>query len=177
MPFGRLGAISASRALTLSITVSALAPKRCRTMPLATSPSPLSSVMPRRSSGPSSTRATSPSRNGVAAVALEDDVLDVGDALEIAAPAHHELELGEFDACARRRRRCWPGSPRALVRAGMPRARRRIGIDDDIVLLHEAADAGDFRHALGLGGGEAELPVLQASAVSARVMSLATTAY
>src|SRR5262245_18155271 len=51
--------------LTLLMTSSALAPKRCSTMPLATSPSPLSSVKPRRSSGPSSTRATSCSRTGV----------------------------------------------------------------------------------------------------------------
>ena len=35
-----------------------------------------------------------------AAVGLEDDVLDVGDAPQVAAPAHHELELGELDRAA-----------------------------------------------------------------------------
>src|SRR6266536_1702436 len=63
--FGRLLATSEIRFLTFPITSSALTPKRCSTMPLATSPSPLSSVMPRRSSGPSSTRATSRSSTGV----------------------------------------------------------------------------------------------------------------
>ncbi|GJE69578.1 hypothetical protein CHKEEEPN_1106 [Methylorubrum podarium] len=67
MPAGRLFATSASFALAPSITVRALAPKRCRMMPPATSPSPFISVMPRRSSGPSSTRAMSRTRSGVPA--------------------------------------------------------------------------------------------------------------
>src|SRR5712675_1874414 len=57
--------MSDRRAFTLSITSSAFWPKRCSAIPLATSPSPLSSVMPRRSSGPSSIRATSLSKTGV----------------------------------------------------------------------------------------------------------------
>jgi len=57
--------ISAILALTLAITSSAFWPKRAMTMPEATSPSPFSSAMPRRSAGTSSTRATSPTRTGV----------------------------------------------------------------------------------------------------------------
>ena len=56
--------------------------------------------MPRRSSGPSSTRATSLSSTGVPPFALDDDLLEVGDALEIAAAAHHVLGLGKFDRAA-----------------------------------------------------------------------------
>jgi hypothetical protein len=67
---GRLLAISLKRFLTFSMTSNAFTPKRCSTMPLATSPSPFSSVMPRLSSGPSSTRATSRSRTGVPLLVL-----------------------------------------------------------------------------------------------------------
>jgi hypothetical protein len=62
---GRLGVISSIFFLTLAMTSSAFWPKRCRTMPLTTSPSPLSSVSPRRSSGASSMRATSRNNTGV----------------------------------------------------------------------------------------------------------------
>ena len=63
-PLGRLGAISARRSFTCWMTDSAFSPKRCSAMPETTSPSPFSSVMPRRSSGVSSTRATSLSSTG-----------------------------------------------------------------------------------------------------------------
>jgi hypothetical protein len=63
-PWGRLGAISASRSLTLRITDSVFSPNRCNAMPETTSPSPFISVMPRRSSGVSSIRATSLSSTG-----------------------------------------------------------------------------------------------------------------
>ena len=76
------------------MTVSALAPERCKAMPLATSPSPLSSAMPRRSSPANSTRAMSLSSTGVPPSDLDDDVFEIADASEIAAAAHHELVLG-----------------------------------------------------------------------------------
>ena len=49
-PSGRPGFSSSIRALTPSITSSAFSPKRATTMPDTTSPSPLSSATPRRSS-------------------------------------------------------------------------------------------------------------------------------
>jgi len=69
-PSGRPDATSAILAFTLSITSSAFWPKRAITMPATTSPSPLSSVSPRRSSGTNSTRATSLIRTGVPPSAL-----------------------------------------------------------------------------------------------------------
>ena len=77
-PSGRLGGELGDALLDVARSPRARsAPKRCRAMPETTSPSPLSSVMPRRSSGPSSTRATSREQHRRAAVALDDDLLDV----------------------------------------------------------------------------------------------------
>ena len=42
------------------------------------------------------------------------------------------------------------------------------GIDDHVVLLDEAADAGDFGDALGLGQAEADFPVLQRTQLGKR---------
>ena len=44
------------------------------------------------------------------------------------------------------------------------------GIDDDVVLLDEAADAGDLGHAFGLGQSEADLPVLQRAQIGQRLV-------
>ena len=56
--------------------------------------------MPRRSSGPSSTRAMSLSSTGVPPSTLTTMLLEVVDALEIAAAAHHELVLGKLERAA-----------------------------------------------------------------------------
>ena len=64
-PSGSPGFSSSMRFLMLSITRSAFSPNRATAMPETTSPSPFSSAIPRRSSGPSSTRATSRTRTGV----------------------------------------------------------------------------------------------------------------
>ena len=56
--------------------------------------------MPRRSSGPSSTRATSLQQHRRAVVGLQHDVRDIGDALEVAAAADDEFEFGELDGAA-----------------------------------------------------------------------------
>ena len=69
-PSGRPLLISSIFALTLWITSSAFWPNRATTMPCTISPSPSSSASPRRSSGPSSTRATSRTRTGVPFSAL-----------------------------------------------------------------------------------------------------------
>ncbi len=53
--------------------------------------------MPRRSSGPSSTRhATSPTSPACGFI-LEDNVFKVFGASDITAAAHHEFEFGQFD--------------------------------------------------------------------------------
>ena len=56
-----------SFAFTASIVSSAFLPERITMMPPATSPSPSSSEMPRRISGPTCTRATSESRTATPA--------------------------------------------------------------------------------------------------------------
>ena len=81
---------------TLSMTVSAFSPERCTAMPVTASPSPFSSATPRRSSGASSTRATSRNRPARRPRAFEHDLLDVLGSAEIAASAHHELGLGQL---------------------------------------------------------------------------------
>ena len=53
------------RAFTRSITASGFSPKRMITHPVTTSPLPLRSEMPRLSSGPACTLATSPTVTGV----------------------------------------------------------------------------------------------------------------
>ena len=61
---------------------------------------------------PSSMRATSRSSTGVRPSALEDDLLEVGDAPQVAAAAHHVLGLGHLDDAA---------ADVAVVACGSPR--------------------------------------------------------
>src|SRR5205814_7077180 len=85
-----------------------------------------------------------------AAFALDDDLLEVGQALDIAAATHRELGFRELD-----------GPPAHIHVAGAQRLadlgqRNAEGlqapwIDDDAVLLDEAADAGDLGYALQIG--------------------------
>ena len=117
-------------------------------MPPTTSPSPFSSAMPRRSSGTSSTRATSREQHRRAALGLDDDLLEIGEALDVAAAADHELGLGHLDRAA--------ADIHVAVADRLADARERdverlqpARIDDDAVLLDEAADARDLGHALG----------------------------
>ena len=101
--------------------------------------------------------------NRRAALVLEDDLLQIGDALQIAAPAHHELEFGQLDRA--------PADIHVAGADGVAHlgerdaeAAQALGIDDDVVLLDEAADAGDLGDAFGLGEAVAHVPVLQSSA-------------
>jgi hypothetical protein len=88
-------------------------------------------------------------QNRRAAFSLEHDLLEVGDALEIAAAADDVLGLRHLDH---------PAADVSVSGANglrYPRQRDSIGlelsrVDDDLVLLHEAADARDLGHALGL---------------------------
>ena len=95
-----------------------------------------------------------------AAVDLDDDAFEIGDVLDVAAAAHHELVLGEFDRAAADIHVVLADD---LAHLGQRNAQRAhaAGIDDHVVLLDEAADAGDLGDAFGLGQSEADLPVLQ----------------
>ena len=94
-----------------------------------------------------------------AAVALDDDLLQIGQALDVAAAAHRELGFRELDrapahvhvAAAQRFADFGERNPERLQ---PPR------IDHHAVLLDEAADAGDLGDALRLGDAVADVPVL-----------------
>jgi len=98
-------------------------------------------------------------QDGRTAFDLQDDSLDIGGRADIPAAADHELGFGQFD-----------GTPAHVHIAathgiadrpeGDPEGPQAQRVDDDRVLFHEAADACDLGHALGLGDPEADLPVL-----------------
>ena len=105
-----------------------------------------------------------------AAIGLEHDLLDVLDATQIAAAAHHELELGELDDAPAH---IHIGGADRLARpcaSGMSRALQPARVDDDVVLLDEAADARDLGHAFRFGDSEAHLPVLQRAQLGERAL-------
>ena len=104
-----------------------------------------------------------------AGIGLQRDVLDVGDALQVTAPAHHELELGELDRTAADVRVARPDRVAELAEADALSA-QPVRIDDDVVLLHEAADARDFGHPRGARGAEAHHPVLQRAQLGERLL-------
>ena len=94
-----------------------------------------------------------------AAFGAQHQALDVLDATQVATSAHHVLGLGHFDHAAADvtvARRDHLGHPRNRdVELAQPDR-----IDGNRVLAHEAADAGDLRHA-GRGGElVAQVPVL-----------------
>ena len=95
-----------------------------------------------------------------AAVDLDDDAFEIADVLDVAAAAHHELVLGELDRAAADIHVVLADD---LAHLGQRNAQRThaAGIDDDVVLLDEAADAGHLGDAFGLGEPEADLPILQ----------------
>ena len=103
--------------------------------------------------------------DGRSGLCLEHDLLDIGDALEIAAPAHHELGLGQLHHSA------------ADVHVGVAdgvtdfgqgdvEGAQPAGIDDHGVLPHEAADARHLGNTLGLGDGKPHLPILRCAQLS-----------
>ena len=116
--------------------------------------------MPRRSSGPSSTRATSRSSTGVPPSALSTILPRSAMSLQIAAAAHDVFELGQLDRAAADIHVA--GADRvAHLRQRDAEVAQALRIDDDVVLLDEAADARDLGDALRLGEREAHVPVLE----------------
>ena len=99
-----------------------------------------------------------------AAVHLDDDLLEVARAFEIAAAAHHELVLGKLERAPADVHVAVADDVAHLLQRDAERA-HAAGIDDDVVLLDEAADAGDLGDTLGLRQPEADLPVLQRAQV------------
>ena len=108
-------------------------------------------------------------QHGGAAVHLDDDLLEVARAFEIAAATHHELVLGKLERAAPDVHVAVADDLAHLLQRDAERA-HAAGIDDDIVLLDEAADAGHLGNALGLGQPEADLPVLQRAQVGQRLV-------
>src|SRR4051794_20366885 len=80
---------------------------------------------------------------GRAVLSFQDNVLDVGDALQVAAPAHHELEFGELDGPSTYVRVAGPDGL-AQSRQGDALRAEAARVDDDVVLLDEAAHGGNF---------------------------------
>ena len=129
-------------------------------IPPATSPSPFSSVdaapLVRAELDPGDVA----NPQGRAVIGLQDDVLDVGDALQVTAPADHELELGELDRASAHIGVAGPDGLAQLAQGDALRA-QAVRVDDDVVLLDEAANGGDLGHALCPRGPEADHPVLK----------------
>jgi hypothetical protein len=124
-------------------------------MPETTSPSPLSSVMPRLSSGPST------------AFRFHHEAFDVGPSAQVTAAAHHVLGLGHFDDAAadiaiRFTDRLHHLHQRHTKGAQLDR------IDHHLILLDETADAGHLGHARSLGQLVADEPVLDGAQLGQR---------
>ena len=94
-----------------------------------------------------------------AAVHLQHDIAEVVDALEVALAADDVFELREFDRAAADVGIA--GADRlAHLLHGDAEVAHALRIEHDVVLLDEAADAGDFGDALCLGEREFQVPVL-----------------
>src|SRR5690606_10460781 len=99
-----------------------------------------------------------------AALGLEHDAGDVVHAAQVAPAAHHVFLLGELHHATADVAVGGADGLRDLVERDAV-ARQPQRIDGDLVLAHEAADAGDLGYALRLGELVAHIPVLQAAGV------------
>ena len=99
-------------------------------------------------------------QDGGSAFCFEHDQFNVGDAFQIAAPAHHELGFGQFHHAAAD---IHVGLADRVANFGQGDVERTqpAGIDDDRVLPHESADARHLGNAFGLGNGKPNLPILR----------------
>ena len=111
-------------------------------------------------------------QNRHAAVALDHDLLEVGDGLDVAAAAHGKFGLRDFNRPA--------ADIHIAVTDDIANFRERNAeslkparIDDDAVLLDEAACARDFGDASGLGQAEANEPVLNGAKLGKALLASA----
>ena len=94
-----------------------------------------------------------------AALVLDDDLLEVGQVLDIAAAAHGELCLRHFEgAAANIHVACLDDLANARERNAERLEPARV--DDHAILLDETADARDLGHARRVREAEAEVPIL-----------------
>ena len=99
-----------------------------------------------------------------AVIGLEDDVAEVVDRLDVALAADDIFELRQLDGAAADIG--VDGADRvAHLLHGNAEIAHPLRIEDDIVLLDEAAYAGDLGDAFGLGQSEFQIPVLDRARV------------
>ena len=105
-----------------------------------------------------------PEQHRRAVTGLEHDIAEVVDAPQIALAADDVFELGQFDGAAADIGIA--GADRvAHLRHGDAEIAHALRIENDVVLPHEAADAGDLGDALRLGQREFQVPVLDRAGV------------
>ena len=97
-------------------------------------------------------------------LALEHDVAEVVDALDVALAANDVFEFGQFDGAAADIGIAGANGVAHLLH-GDAEVAHALRIEDDVVLPDEAADAGDLGDALGLGQREFQIPVLDRAGV------------
>ena len=130
------------------------------TMPPTTSPWPSNSATPRRRSPPRCTVPTFLAIDRRAVYDLQHNVFNVRHVLDVAASAHIILRGGDLeDLSAHVAVAHLDGGYHIRERNVVGHERVRIEID--LVLLHEATDGRDFRHAFHRFQRIAQVPVLQ----------------
>jgi hypothetical protein len=98
-------------------------------------------------------------------IRLQHDVAEIVDALDVAPAADDVFELRQFDGAAADVGVA--GADRvAHLLHGDAEIAHALRIEDDVVLLDEAADAGHFGDAFGLRQRELQVPVLDGPRVS-----------
>ena len=92
-------------------------------------------------------------------------LLDVLDGSDIAATAHHVFRAAQFDGAAADVVVAHAnGIDHAFHR--QPVGGQLVRIEIDLILAHESADAGDFRHAFDAADLIAQIPILKAAQLS-----------
>ena len=171
-PLGRLGTISfLILSLTLSMTLRTFSPNLTTTMPAATSPWPSSSASPRRISGPSLMSATSFSRTGVPRPSVPTAMLgQILQAFNIAASPDHVFDPGKLEN---------PAFHVAVALSyglhhrheGDVVGQKPVGIDGDLVLFDESAEARHLRYAGHALDGQLHVIVLNGAELRQVVLS------
>ena len=105
---------------------------------------------------------------------LDHDLLEVGDALDIAAAAHGKLRLGDLDGAAADIHVAVADRVSDLGERDAERL-QAARIDHDAILLDEAADARDLGDAFRLGETEADGPILDGAKLGEALLWPRTT--